>query len=186
VLLLNELFGLERPWRELAEFSADYGSDIGFFTQPNAAICQGRGEIVTPIPSPNVGWFTIVRPPFGLSTPSVFAEYAKGNSPNCRIETMLEGEIRDFSGFLSKGQLRCWAIIAANDLQRPAVSLKEELVTLSACCAVNHPIAHLLTGSGSCWYSVFRNRRQAVWAANRLRGRRVGRVEIAKSMTAAF
>ncbi|MBL8855958.1 MAG: hypothetical protein JNK57_18475, partial [Planctomycetaceae bacterium] len=76
LLLLNELFELGWSWRKLAEFSADYGSDIAFFTQPQAAACYGRGEVVEPFSSPSAGWFVVVRPPFGLGTPAVFAELA--------------------------------------------------------------------------------------------------------------
>jgi 4-diphosphocytidyl-2-C-methyl-D-erythritol kinase len=77
LLLLNDLFQLGWSWRQLADFSADYGSDIAFFTQPQAAVCTGRGEQVAPCPQSNERPLVVIRPNFGLATPSVFAELAR-------------------------------------------------------------------------------------------------------------
>lgn len=184
LLLLNELFELGWSWRKLAEFSADYGSDIAFFTQPQAAACYGRGEVVEPFSSPSTGWFVIVRPPFGLATPAVFAELAHerlGSVPipnGSTVTSEMEQLIRE---------LKCgwWNHVAgflANDLQSPAVRLRPPLESVNAICNATYPVASLMTGSGSCWYSIYRHRRQAIWASNRLRNHQVGRVEVARSL----
>lgn len=181
LLLLNELFNLEWTWEQLAAFSANFGSDIAFFTQPQAAACSGRGEIVEPFAAPNTGWFTIVRPPFGLGTPAVFAELASDRSKtgSAEFEFADKKEKKELMDFLKSGTID-WATVAGNDLQAAAVRLRPELAKVSACCAGAYPLTQLMTGSGSCWFAAFRNRRQAVWAANRFRGQNIGRVDVAR------
>ncbi|MDP1559912.1 MAG: 4-(cytidine 5'-diphospho)-2-C-methyl-D-erythritol kinase [Pirellulaceae bacterium] len=181
LLLLNELFDLGWTWKQLAAFSAHYGSDIAFFTQPQAAACSGRGEIVEPFEVSNSVWFTIVRPPFGLGTPAVFAELASDRSKTgAAASDLLEiNEKKELASSLKIGTIG-WAAMAGNDLQPAAVRLRPDLEIVSACCGRSYPLTHLMTGSGSCWFAAFRHRRQAVWAANRLRGQNVGRVDVVR------
>lgn len=183
LLLLNELFELNWTWEQLAQFSANYGSDIAFFTQPHAAVCSGRGEIVAPFDCPNRIWFVIVRPPFGLSTPAVFAELAKA-----RTGGQQPGHDTDFAAEFSQliEALNCGITSdvfgsSSNDLQKPALKIRPELDRVRRCCEASHPLTQSMTGSGSSWYAGFRHRRQAVWASNRFKGRLAMRVDVANS-----
>src|SRR5437588_4299904 len=49
LLGLNELFGTRLPDDELLKLAAQLGSDVPFFLVRSAAVCRGRGELVTPI-----------------------------------------------------------------------------------------------------------------------------------------
>lgn len=182
LLLLNELFGLHKSWQELAEFSANYGSDIAFFTQPSAAWCCGRGEVVDPFHYPNSTWFVVVRPPFGLSTPSVFAKLADDRSVNKSVGPRPSAEFdKDELADLRSNGLTRWPKIV-NDLEGPAISLRPQLADVRKKVQDCFPLSDAMTGSGSCWFCVFRNRRQAAWAANRLRAKNVGRVEVVRPL----
>src|SRR5438552_14967083 len=46
---LNQLFETSLSRDELAKLGSKVGSDVAFFLFESAAICKGRGEIVTPI-----------------------------------------------------------------------------------------------------------------------------------------
>ncbi len=48
LLGLNELFGTKLPREALAEMAKGIGSDVPFFIFQSAAICKGRGELVSP------------------------------------------------------------------------------------------------------------------------------------------
>ncbi|MBL8891291.1 MAG: 4-(cytidine 5'-diphospho)-2-C-methyl-D-erythritol kinase [Planctomycetaceae bacterium] len=180
LLLLNELFDLRKTWQELATFSANFGSDIAFFTQTAAARCRGRGEVVDPIRYPNPNWFVVVRPPFGLSTPAVFAKLAQDRSSNNAIdrvsaESIGEDELRvpGNNGLEPQVSVR-------NSLEAPAVKLRPELGDVKKKVRACYPLTESMSGSGSCWFGVFRHRRQATWAANRLRAGNVGRVDVVR------
>ncbi len=183
LLLLNELFDLGWSWPRLAEFSANYGSDIAFFTQPQAATCYGRGEVVEPFASPSTSWFVVVRPPFGLATPAVFAELARERSGSVPItvRSAVRSEIEQLIMELKCGYFSNIVGFVSNDLQPPAVRLRPSLENVHADCNATYPLVSSMTGSGSCWYSIYRHRRQAIWASNRLRNHQVGRVEVARS-----
>ena len=52
LLGLNRLWGLHLARDELEELAAQLGSDVPFFLAGGAALAEGRGERITPLPSP--------------------------------------------------------------------------------------------------------------------------------------
>ncbi len=72
---LCRLWNLQPSEEELHAIAATLGSDINFLLSgAEAAICRGRGEIVTPVELAQEFWFVAVRPKTGNSTPAVFRE----------------------------------------------------------------------------------------------------------------
>lgn len=59
----NELWGLGHSVEELAEMAARLGSDVPFFLRGGTALCEGRGERVTPLPEAPPAWLALVVPP---------------------------------------------------------------------------------------------------------------------------
>jgi len=49
LMALNELFETKLPREALAKMAEGIGSDVSFFIFQSAAICKGRGELVSPI-----------------------------------------------------------------------------------------------------------------------------------------
>src|SRR5207245_11644726 len=49
LMALNELFGAKLTREALAKMAEGIGSDVSFFIFQSAAICRGRGELVSPI-----------------------------------------------------------------------------------------------------------------------------------------
>ena len=65
---LKTLFKLDL---DLGAVAAKVGSDVPFFLHRGAAIIEGRGERVTPIPT-SADWFAIAWPGIELSTKAVY------------------------------------------------------------------------------------------------------------------
>jgi 4-diphosphocytidyl-2-C-methyl-D-erythritol kinase len=59
---LNNFRGLGYTEEQMAEFAAKLGSDITFFLSGGTALMQGRGEIVSPLPSLPVMWVVLLMP----------------------------------------------------------------------------------------------------------------------------
>jgi 4-diphosphocytidyl-2-C-methyl-D-erythritol kinase len=59
---LDRLWGLGLPDEKLAETAARLGSDVVFFLRGGTALAEGRGEQVTPLPSPPERWIVLVVP----------------------------------------------------------------------------------------------------------------------------
>ncbi len=59
---LNIFWGLGYTPGQLAEFAAKLGSDVSFFLSGGTALVQGRGEIVSPLPSLPEMWLVLLMP----------------------------------------------------------------------------------------------------------------------------
>ena len=57
----------------LEEIGLSIGSDVPFCIRGGAAIAQGRGEILTPLPVLSEAYFVLCKPSFGIPTPTLFA-----------------------------------------------------------------------------------------------------------------
>lgn len=69
---LNRLWGLNLPVDELMELGGELGSDVPFCVKQGTALASGRGEIITPLPSPPSCWVIIAKPPISVSTADVY------------------------------------------------------------------------------------------------------------------
>jgi len=63
LLGLNRLWGLGLSLKELLELASQLSSDASFFLYGGAALAEGRGEIVTPLPSLPHMWVVLMMPP---------------------------------------------------------------------------------------------------------------------------
>lgn len=63
LLALNLLWELGLDVRELKDMASLLGSDVPFFLSGGSALAEGRGERITPIPSPPTAWLILVFQP---------------------------------------------------------------------------------------------------------------------------
>ena len=75
LLGLNELFDAGLDQTELLELAAQLGSDVPFFVVRSAAVCRGRGEIVTPISLGTKLHLVLLKPDFGVPTPWAYSKW---------------------------------------------------------------------------------------------------------------
>ncbi len=66
---LNEHYGYPLSEGKLIELGAKLGADVPFFIMGKTALCEGIGEIITPIDSKIKTDVLIVKPETGISTP---------------------------------------------------------------------------------------------------------------------
>jgi 4-diphosphocytidyl-2-C-methyl-D-erythritol kinase len=59
---LNELWGLNLSPKDLWELAGRLGSDVAFFLHGGTALVEGRGELITPLPSLGGIWVVLVVP----------------------------------------------------------------------------------------------------------------------------
>lgn len=129
------LLALQKWWRlpltadDLLDLAASLGSDVPFFLTGGLALCEGRGERVTPLTPCRpeaLRWFVLVKPAIALSTAAVFgklpaSDYSDG-TPSRRIRAALEEgrefHPRDLHNSLERGVLERYPEVsrAKNDL----------------------------------------------------------------------
>jgi len=165
---LNRLWNLRLSLAELRELGATLGSDIPFFLSGRpAALCRGRGEVITPLDLPLGLALVVVKPAEGLSTPQVFRA--------CRPQGAYPG-VEQLIASLRRGCLAAVAGRLHNTLQPAAESLSPAVVSLRQAFAALSPVGHLMSGSGTCYFGLCRNLGEARRLAGGLQARRLGSV----------
>jgi 4-diphosphocytidyl-2-C-methyl-D-erythritol kinase len=181
LMALNRLWRLDLPAAELQQLAAQLGSDVGFFLGDKpAAVCRGRGEVVEPLCVPAGLHFVVVRPPSGLSTAAVYRRCKPALEPSTSSK---------LAACLRQGRLADAGQCLYNALQPPAEEINPDVAKLRTEFAKLPVLGHQMSGSGSAYFGLCGNRRQAKAIAGRLRSAGLGRVFVAQSgpqMAASF
>ncbi len=163
------LLALQQWWRlplstfDLLEMASMLGSDVPFFLSGGLALCEGRGERVTPL-APNwptsMRWLLLVKPAIAVSTAAVFgnlsaSDYSDGTHSLAIRAALEEGRelpIQHLHNGLERGVLERYPMVA-----RARCDLLEagaQLVRLS--------------GSGPTLFAPFSNLAQARETLNKM------------------
>ncbi|QDU81834.1 4-diphosphocytidyl-2-C-methyl-D-erythritol kinase [Polystyrenella longa] len=164
LVALNQLWGLNYSTAELSQLAAQLGSDVPFFIDSStAAVCRGRGEIITPVTIRGNFPVILAQPGSGLSTPTVFKKWSELSSQKaCRsVEPLLEA--------MSSGKTNSVARLLFNALQIPAEQLNAQLKQLISLFQKFALPGTLMTGSGSCCFGICQSFRQATSISSLLR-----------------
>jgi 4-diphosphocytidyl-2-C-methyl-D-erythritol kinase len=162
------LAGLNRLWQlglaqpDLAQLGAVLGSDVAFFFATPAAWCTGRGEQVAPVTLAEALWFVLVCPSVGLSTAEVYRNVTPPKEPQTGTEILQA---------VQEGDVEAIGRRLHNRLQPVALQLCPALAGLEARLASLRPAGHALSGSGSSFFALCRDPREARRVAQGLRSR---------------
>jgi 4-diphosphocytidyl-2-C-methyl-D-erythritol kinase len=136
---LNDLYETGLPRKALAELGAAIGSDVPFFFFRSAAICRGRGELVSPQSLPDALSLLLLKPEFGVATASAYADWRDSQEiPGVSYEPQELGGIKFF-----------------NDLERPVFQKFVFLAEIKMWLLKQPEVgAALMSGSGSTMFAV--------------------------------
>ncbi len=139
---LNRFFDAGLSLERLSSLAAQLGSDVSFFLNETAAICRGRGEIVTPTALPEPLSLLLLKPEFGV--PSSWA-YSRWQAT------------REVPGEIYRPQ-KFGDITFVNDLERPVFEKFVFLAQLKTWSLKQPEVgAALMSGSGSTIFAVLRD-----------------------------
>jgi len=139
---LNRFFDVGLSRERLSILAAQLGSDVSFFLNETAAICRGRGEIVTPAALPEPLSLLVLKPEFGI--PSSWA-YSRWQAA------------REVAGEIYRPQ-KFGDIAFVNDLERPVFEKFVFLAQLKTWLLKQPEIsAALMSGSGSTIFAVLQS-----------------------------
>jgi len=169
---LDRLWNLSTPPGVIDALAGEIGSDVAFFRHAPAAVCRGRGERVEPIATSRALHFVVVCPPVGLSTADVYGNLDLPDRPR-PIEPILEA--------FSRGEISTLGTLLFNRLQGVAERLEPGVVAIrDALRQLGSPTldGSLMSGSGSAYFGLARDRDAAEVAALHLTTLGLGRVRV--------
>ena len=171
---LDRLWGLKTPPGGLERLAGEIGSDVAFFFHAPAAVCRGRGEVVEPVPLRQTLHFVLVCPRVGLGTADVYRNLNLTPTDRPRpVGPVVEALALDGPVALGRSLF--------NRLQPTAEALCPPLAGVRGALAELGPPrldGHLMSGSGSAYFGLARDRAAAVGAAARLETLGLGRVRV--------
>ncbi len=159
---LNKLYGEPLSTDKLLESASKLGSDVPLCLINRACICEGRGEILTPVDIPFSFDIVIAIGSARLSTPSVYREY-----DNAKLD--VRNDTSRFVSAVNKGDFVSAVSALGNafepvtDILAPETKLlRERMMSLGAKNA-------RLSGSGPSVYGIYENAEKAKNAAEILK-----------------
>ncbi|MBF0155603.1 MAG: 4-(cytidine 5'-diphospho)-2-C-methyl-D-erythritol kinase [Magnetococcales bacterium] len=151
LLVLNRLWGLHWPLERLLPLGQELGADVPFFLGGKAALAEGIGERLRPLPELPSFDLVLVNPGIALPTAAVFAELA-GQLTNHPSPITIP----------SAGQVGGRPpVFLLNDLEAPALRLMPRLSELFAALRERGAEGVLMSGSGASVFGVYPGPREA-------------------------
>jgi len=143
LLALNELFETNLPREALAKMAETIGSDVPFFIFQSAAVCKGRGELVSPTRLREQLSMLLLKPEFGVPTQWAYSRWR---------------DSREVPG-VSYGVQQFNEQSFVNDLERPVFEKFVFLAQLKMWLLNQLGVgAALMSGSGSTVFAVIRDK----------------------------
>jgi 4-diphosphocytidyl-2-C-methyl-D-erythritol kinase len=152
LLALNQLFETNLPREVLRKMAETIGSDVPFFIFQSAAVCKGRGDLVSPTRLSKQLSVLLLKPEFGVPTQWAYSRWRDSH------------EIPGVSYCVQKVAQQSFV----NELERPVFEKFVFLAQLKM-WLLNQPEvgAALMSGSGSTVFAVLRDRADAESLATR-------------------
>jgi 4-diphosphocytidyl-2-C-methyl-D-erythritol kinase len=152
LLALDEIFDTKLPREALAKMAEMIGSDVPFFIFQSAAVCKGRGELVSPTRLREQLSVLLLKPEFGVPT-----QWAYSRWRDSREISGVSYAVQEFDGQTF-----------VNDLERPVFEKFVFLAQIKLWLLKQPDVgASLMSGSGSTVFAVLRSNADADLLAKR-------------------
>jgi len=162
---LVQLWHLQVAQEELHEIAGGLGADVPFFLEGGTALCEGKGEKVTPIACPGTFHYVLVMPGFPVWTREVYEKVE-------RCLTTTESPLKNVVLALEEGDARLLGCGLYNGLQEAAFEVSERLrgvwEEVQALSDKTGGVGLVVCGAGSTILSLYRSRREAQRALKRV------------------
>lgn len=159
---LNKLWNLGLTLDELAELGAQIGSDVSFCVYGGTAIATGRGEKITPIPSPPPCWVILAKPAIGVSTAEVYRNLKVDEIQHPDVDGMIEAIQRQDYAAICK--------LVGNVLEEVTLKMHPEVAHIKEQMKRFGADAVLMSGSGPTVFGLVQHDSRLQRIYNGLRG----------------
>lgn len=153
ICTLNEMFDYPLSKEDIFSLCLLIGADSPFFINGKTSLCEGIGEIITPIESKVKKWVIIIKSDINISTKEAYkkADLVAFNHPDTKKCTyaLINGD----ENLLFKNASNVFEDVSKDEF--PEIeSIKESLLSLGAKFS-------MMSGSGSAIYGIFDSKNEA-------------------------
>lgn len=151
---LNRFFGCPLTLQELCEIGLQLGSDVPYCLVRGTQRAQGKGERLTPLsPMPDC-WILLCKPEASFPTPELFrAVDARSDIPHPDCEAM--------AAAIGTQDLKQIGLLLGNSFLPAALERAPEVGSLLQQIQSCGALGATMTGSGSCVFGLFEDRKTA-------------------------
>jgi len=165
--LANELWKLQLSDESLAVLGAELGSDVPFFLSTATAYGEGRGETLSPAPTPYPFHVVIATPQCHVNT-----AWAYGALTRYR-EQVLGGRFGNSWGdfrrrYATESMNPDFFTRLFNDFEAPVMAEFAEIRAVRDLLNTHGPVKTMLSGSGASVFSLFREESDALKACEKV------------------
>ncbi|SRR6266571_738874 len=163
------LLALQQWWQlpftpaDLLDMAASLGSDVPFFLTGGLALCEGRGERVSPLPAYwplPMRWLLLLKPSIGISTAAVFRSLSASDYTDGRYSQLVCGALSARSELQSEN--------LHNGLERSVLNSYPEVARAREDLLAAGASLVRLSGSGPTLFAPFSELAKAVEVQRRL------------------
>lgn len=159
--LLNRLYGTGADVETLCEIGAKIGADVPFCIMGGSCICEGIGEILTPVVLPKKNYRVLIAfPGNGVSTADAFRALdstpsdSAGHSPDDVLAPLKSGEIPEK---------------LYNSFERAVLPVHPAAVRVKEIMLANGAVSAMMSGSGPSVFGLFSSEESRIPAENALK-----------------
>lgn len=145
---LNILFDKKMTYESLCEIGAKIGADIPFCITGGTALCEGIGEIITPLMPLSSGYILICKPDIDVSTKEIFSKVDIKNIKNHPDTEKLTNAVNSNDlPLLCKNMYNC--------LEEITSQMHEEISVIEEKIRFFSPLGVMMSGSGPTVFGIF-------------------------------
>lgn len=149
IMGLNEMFELGLDETHLISLAAELGSDTAFFVRNSPQLCEGRGEVMTPVKIDlDYKWLVLIKPEDSVSTREAYAG-VKPAMPEVPLMERLAKPIDE------------WQECVKNDFEPSVFAAHPAIAKAKADLLEAGALYAAMSGSGSVVYGIFEDRGRA-------------------------
>ena len=165
---MNRLFRLGLREDELLHLGQQLGADVPFFIfNSPLALGEGRGDILTSLPSATKMSVCLTFLPEGISTKSVYNALVLAQNPPSLTKISCDATM--LSVFLTSKNLPGISNLLRNDLLKPACQIKPAIGRVLSFLRREWPCS-AMSGSGPTLFTLFEDMNEARSAARKISG----------------
>lgn len=161
LVVLNEMWKTGFDKAKLIELAGELGSDVPYCVAGGTVLATGRGEKLTPLPSPDQLWFVLGLSAEPLSTAKVYGAWDS-------LDQTSEISSSSMTMALGAGDVAEVAACLHNDLEEAAFTLRPELRDLKEAMLDAGALGSCMSGSGPTIVGIASSNDHADEVASRL------------------